>query len=329
MSKRNVLLGFGLLVLMLGVAGMAGCSECFGGKSEATAAAPQQQETPANCKVDLVGARGPEGAAGPAGAQGPVGQTGSSGAVLVGPRGAEGPAGPTGVQGATGARGPAGAVVAGGPGVTGRTGPAGVRGAAGSTGAKGASAEGYAGPTGAAGPAGAQGATGQTGAQGATLVGPTGPAGRAGAAGVQGETGETGATGATIAGVAGPTGPSGGAGVQGATGSTGATGVVGAVPCWVTYRDFWFDAGKSDVRAADSSKVADIAAYLKKNPSLHVGIDGGMAPNPTEMNDHRVNAVRDALIQAGVPADSIKIGPFGDPKNRQDRKVEVLIETVP
>lgn len=326
MSKRGALLGLGVLVLTLGVAGLAGCS-CFGGEKGAIAASPRQ-EPAEECKVDFVGPQGPDGFTGPAGVQGPVGMTGDAGGVLVGPRGAEGPAGPAGAQGATGAMGPAGDVVAGGAGVTGPTGLAGGQGAIGSTGAQGASADGYAGPTGAAGPAGPRGATGDTGAQGATLVGPTGPAGRLGATGVTGITGATGSTGSTTPGVAGSTGPTGAAGVQGATGSTGATGVVGIVPCWVTYRVFWFDAGRSDIRAVDASMVTDIAAYLKKNPSLHVGLDGGADPGNPNLGTRRLEALRDALIQAGVPADRIKFGAFGEAKNRQDRRVEVLIETV-
>jgi hypothetical protein len=171
------------------------------------------------------------------------------------------------------------------------------------------------------------GATGATGATGPTLVGPTGVAGHVGPAGVTGVTGSTGATGSTTAGIAGPTGPTGAGGVTGAIGATGATGAVGAVPCYVAYRDFWFEAGKSDLRNADASKVADIAAYMKKNPSLQLGVDGGLDSNASGMSDRRANVVRDALIQAGVPADRIAIGSFGDAKNRQDRRVEVLIKT--
>lgn len=324
MSKRNVLFGFGLLVLTAVAAGLAGCGACCG-EPKAVAAAPRQEAQV--CSVDLVGVRGPDGLTGPAGAQGPIGQTGSSGDTLIGPRGAEGSAGPTGIQGATGSMGPAGAVVAGGSGLIGRTGPAGPQGEAGVTGAQGASAEGYAGPTGPAGPAGRQGETGLTGAQGPTLIGPTGPAGHVGPAGVQGETGIVGLTGSTTLGIAGPTGPVGVVGAQGPTGLTGATGVVGIVPCWVSYRNFRFDMGKADVRVSDANMVADIAAYMKLNPSLELGLDGFMDSHNLDLSNNRVNAVRDALIQAGVPADKIKAGAFGDAKNRQERQVEVLINT--
>src|ERR1035437_6702078 len=129
MSKRNVFMGFGLLLLTLSVAGMAGCS-CFGGKSSTAMAATPRQETIAECNVDLVGPRGPDGFTGPAGPQGPIGLTGAAGGVLVGPRGAEGPAGPAGIQGATGAMGPAGGGGAGGGGERGTAPrPAGKKGA--------------------------------------------------------------------------------------------------------------------------------------------------------------------------------------------------------
>jgi hypothetical protein len=328
MTKRNAFLGLGLLaVLTLGLSGLTGCA-CCGGGSKAIAAEPRHEQVAvAPCNVDFVGARGSDGFTGPAGMQGPIGMTGGQGNLLVGPRGAVGPAGPDGIQGATGAMGPSGAVLAGGPGIIGPTGLAGVQGAAGATGAQGASGDGFAGPTGAAGPAGAQGLTGQTGAQGPTLVGPAGPAGHVGPAGVQGATGDIGAVGVTTAGVAGPTGPTGPAGAQGVTGSTGATGVVGIVSCWVSYRTFWFDAGKSDIRANDATMVADVAAYMKKNPSLQLGLDGYADTRNPDLSNNRVNAVRDALVQAGVSGDKIKIGAFGDAKNRQDRRVEVLIDT--
>ena len=45
------------------------------------------------------------------------------------------------------------------------------------------------------------------------------------------------------------------------------------------------------------------------------------------MTDRRVESVRLALINAGVPAYRIKVGPFGDPKSRHDHRVEVLFAT--
>jgi len=80
------------------------------------------------------------------------------------------------------------------------------------------------------------------------------------------------------------------------------------------------------------SKVSEVVAYMKQNPSLRVGIDGSMDPRGTEprnqdLSDRRVSAVRDALIKAGVPAAQIQVGTFGDAQYTRDRRVEVLVRT--
>lgn len=162
------------------------------------------------------------------------------------------------------------------------------------------------------------------------MTGPTGPAGRAGAAGAQGATGQAGAQGSTASGIAGPAGPAGPRGAQGPTGETGARGRVGVLDRWTSYRDFWFEIDRAEITASDMSMVSEIATYTKSNPSLHVGIDGSLvSPNNNtrnqDLSDRRVAAIRNALIQAGVPADKIKAGAFGDAQLRRDRRVEVLL----
>ncbi len=77
-------------------------------------------------------------------------------------------------------------------------------------------------------------------------------------------------------------------------------------------------------------------------PSLQVGLDGYANPRSTDpnaqtMRDRRVGVVRDALIQAGVPADKIRTGAFGEGRltcndsteacQQRDRRVKVLIRT--
>jgi outer membrane protein OmpA-like peptidoglycan-associated protein len=204
----------------------------------------------------------------------------------------------------------------------------------GSTGIQGASADGFAGPAGPAGSTGAQGIIGDTGAKGATLVGPAGPAGRSGPAGAQGTTGQTGAQGGTTAGIAGSGGVTGATGPQGLAGPTGPQGPAGVVASWSSYRNFWFERDKADLSDADSAKSVQIAAYMKANPSLQLGIDASTNPRATEqrdqdLSDHRVKAVRDSLIAAGVAPDRISDGMFGDVALRHDRCVEVLIRTNP
>jgi outer membrane protein OmpA-like peptidoglycan-associated protein len=53
----------------------------------------------------------------------------------------------------------------------------------------------------------------------------------------------------------------------------------------------------------------------------------GSDPRDQKLSDRRVSAVRDALIQAGVPASKIEMGAFGDTRLVRDRRLEVLIKT--
>jgi outer membrane protein OmpA-like peptidoglycan-associated protein len=133
------------------------------------------------------------------------------------------------------------------------------------------------------------------------------------------------------AGIAGDAGRPGPAGVQGVAGSTGAQGPVGVVDR-TSFREFVFAQNGADILAFDQTKVADIASYMKQNPSLQVGIDGSMDPRGTDardqnLSDRRVGAIRDALIQAGVPASKIQTAAFGDSGLSRDGRVEVLVKT--
>jgi hypothetical protein len=174
---------------------------------------------------------------------------------------------------------------------------------------------------------------GETGIQGPSLVGPAGPAGRPGLSGERGETGQSGMQGSTTAGVAGAMGTAGATGSPGPAGPIGPGGPTGVVEGWVSYRDFWFDADTAVIHNADSYKVAAIAAYMKANPSLVLGIDGSTNPRGAtprrdqDLCNRRIDAVRDSLIQAGVSANRISAGKFGEAKFRRDGRVEVLIRT--
>jgi outer membrane protein OmpA-like peptidoglycan-associated protein len=124
-----------------------------------------------------------------------------------------------------------------------------------------------------------------------------------------------------MAGLAGPTGATGATGAQGSIGQTGAQGpggVSGGQVTWSPYRDIWFDTNRSEMRSSEYSKVSDIANYLNQNPGATVAIDG--------TND-RANSVRNALLQAGVPAYKIQYGAFGDPRMQRDRQVQVLVSS--
>lgn len=160
------------------------------------------------------------------------------------------------------------------------------------------------------------------------VYGPPGPAGPVGPAGAQGP--------------AGPAGPQGPGGPAGMAGMAGVQGAPGAAASWTSFKNFLFDFDKSDIRANDMSEVSDVAAYMKQNPSTKVGIDGHTDPRGTDkynqaLSERRVNAIRDALIKAGVPADKILTGAFGESRLicnqsteecwQRDRRVEVLIST--
>lgn len=166
------------------------------------------------------------------------------------------------------------------------------------------------------GPAGSQGVAGP--------AGPSGPAGPAGVAGAQGPTGAMGDAGA--------------GGAQGMTGAQGSPGIAGLR--WASFRDFQFDFDKSDVRQDESMKVSEIASHMQQNPSFTVGIDGYTDPRGTAgynqaLSQRRVDAVRSALMNAGVPSDKILTGAFGEARPKcsnetercwqRDRRVEVLI----
>ena len=164
------------------------------------------------------------------------------------------------------------------------------------------------------------------------FYGPAGPQGVAGPAGPAGPMGPMGPAGGP--GMQGPAGPAGNAGVAGPAGAAGLR--------WTAFRDFQFDYDKANVRPGEMSKVSEIAAHLQQNPSYTVGIDGHTDPRGTPgynqaLSERRMQAVREALMKAGVPSDKIMTGAFGEGRPKcsdateacwqRDRRVEVLIGT--
>jgi outer membrane protein OmpA-like peptidoglycan-associated protein len=179
-------------------------------------------------------------------------------------------------------------------------------------------------------------------------AGMTGPQGPTGMVGSQGSTGMTGAQGST--GMTGSQGSTGMTGSQGSTGVTGAQGPAGmaavrshavAGPSWAPLRDFTFDYDRTDIRSSELNQSTEIAAYVRQNPSVRLGIDGstdllrGTNQYNAGLSQGRIAAVRDALIRAGVSADRIETGTFAaqrpgcnDSTERcaqRDGRVEVLV----
>jgi outer membrane protein OmpA-like peptidoglycan-associated protein len=187
------------------------------------------------------------------------------------------------------------------------------------------------------GPAGLTGAPGMQG-----QVGMTGAQGSSGLTGAQGTQGMTGAQGS--AGMTGVQGSAGMTGVQGPAGLTGAQGAPAPAPQpgvrWTSLKDIMFDFDKADIRYSETRKPAEIATYVSQNPSARLGIDGytdsrGTSQYNLPLNQRRVVTVRDALIQAGVPADRIETGTFGTDRltcnpsteqcSQREGRVEVLV----
>jgi outer membrane protein OmpA-like peptidoglycan-associated protein len=187
---------------------------------------------------------------------------------------------------------------------------------------------------------GCAGPTGMTGAQGVTgMAGPQGPPGLTGAQGPAGVSGLQGSSGLT-----GAQGAAGMAGVQGPTGLTGAQGQAAAGTAtptqWIALRDIMFDYDRPEIRSSEMHKASEIAAYVRQNPSVRLGIDGstdllrGTNQYNAALSQQRVANVRDALIQAGVSADRIEMGAFGARRvncnesteqcSQRDGRVEVL-----
>jgi outer membrane protein OmpA-like peptidoglycan-associated protein len=101
-----------------------------------------------------------------------------------------------------------------------------------------------------------------------------------------------------------------------------------------------FDYDRADIRSVEMSKILEMAAYARQNPTVRLGIDGytdsrGMTLYNPDLGQRRMVAVRNALIQSGVPADRIDLGTFGTDRPRcdesllecrqRDGRVEVLV----
>jgi len=130
-----------------------------------------------------------------------------------------------------------------------------------------------------------------------------------------------------MAGVPGSTGPSGPAGAQGLTGATRAQGSTGLVGGWTAFRDVWFDSGQANIRPSEINKVSEVATYMQQNPSLKVGIDAYADPRGTDaynrsLGQRRFEAVRDALINAGLPVNKIQRGAFGEARNQCNESID-------
>jgi len=87
-------------------------------------------------------------------------------------------------------------------------------------------------------------------------------------------------------------------------------------------------AGTNQLSCCDGKTTA-IAVYVKANPSVKVGLDGAMTPANVNQTMARVNAVRSALLSAGVAANRIELGIFTDTDKPlvRDGRVSILLRS--
>jgi outer membrane protein OmpA-like peptidoglycan-associated protein len=154
-----------------------------------------------------------------------------------------------------------------------------------------------------------------------------------------------------VAGERGPAGPTGPTGAQGPAGPVGPQTMAGSENRMVSFgtgnnssafKDILFDTDKSDIRSNEMSKITDIAEHVEQNAPMEVNIGGYADPRGTDehnqgLSERRVNAIRDALVKAGVASDKIQTSAFGEQKPlcnestdacwQRDRRVDVGFRT--
>ena len=74
--------------------------------------------------------------------------------------------------------------------------------------------------------------------------------------------------------------------------------------------------------------MLEIARYIKENPSVKIAVDGSLDGSRNQgLSDRRSRSIRDALIKAGVPAENIRVGTYGDKKLMHDSRTAVLVRS--
>jgi peptidoglycan-associated lipoprotein len=76
-------------------------------------------------------------------------------------------------------------------------------------------------------------------------------------------------------------------------------------------KDIYFDYDKYDVRGDQQAAIQGDVAFLKQHPSMHLIIEGhcderGSTEYNLALGDNRAGAAKNALIQGGLGADSVK-----------------------
>ena len=85
---------------------------------------------------------------------------------------------------------------------------------------------------------------------------------------------------------------------------------------WTAMDSVQFEAGRAEIQTRCADKIAKLAAWMAKDQSVVIGLDGhafdaAVNDNDPKLGERRVQAVRAALIAAGVSPSRIVIGQFG------------------
>jgi peptidoglycan-associated lipoprotein len=84
-------------------------------------------------------------------------------------------------------------------------------------------------------------------------------------------------------------------------------------------KDVYFDYDKYDIRAADRGALQGDAQFLQQHSNIHIMVEGycderGSTEYNLALGANRADAVKNALIQAGVAGDRIKTNSYGKEK---------------
>ena len=84
---------------------------------------------------------------------------------------------------------------------------------------------------------------------------------------------------------------------------------------WTAMESVQFEAGRAELQSKCVDKIEKLAAWMNHDPNVVIGLDGHGGDTTAKESDptlsaRRVQAVRDALIAAGVAPSRIVVGDF-------------------